>query len=118
MTHRWLALALLAAAFAGCAASLPAPTSADVARASQRFPDASAERLAKGRSLYVQSCAGCHSLKSPAEVPPQQWAEEIAEMRQQHGVRLTDDEASAMAQYLWAVGSRLREERGEAGAAR
>lgn len=116
--NRWLALVCSAAAFMGCAAGLPAPTSADVARASQRFPGTTAERLARGRSLYVQSCAGCHSLKSPDEVPPAQWAEEIAEMRREHGVQLTDDEASAMAEYLWAVGTRLSEQRAQASASR
>jgi len=113
---RWLALAVLAATHGGCAAGLPAPTSADVVRASQRYPGATAERLAEGRSLYVKNCAGCHTLKSPAEVPAAQWAEEVEEMRQEHGVRLTDDEASAMTAYLWAVGSRLREERGQSAA--
>lgn len=108
---RWLALALLAAAHGGCTAGLPAPTSADVVRASRQFPRVSAERLAEGRSLYVQSCAGCHVLKGPDEVPPHQWATEIAEMREKHGVRLTDDQAAAMNEYLWAVGSRLREEK-------
>lgn len=116
--NRWLVLVLLAAAHGGCAAGLPAPTSADVARASQRFPGANTERLTHGRTLYVKSCAGCHALKSPDEVAPTQWAHEIAEMREQHGVRLTDDEAAAMAQYLWAVGTRLREERGGASASR
>lgn len=104
--NRWLGLVVLAAALGGCSAGLPAPTAADAARANQRFPSVTLERLALGRSLYVKSCAGCHSLKSPDEVPPTQWADEIAEMRQTHGVRLTDDEADAMAQYLWAVGSR------------
>lgn len=111
MTLRGLLLTLPALALAACAAGLPAPTSGDVTRASQRFPGASAERLARGRSLYVQTCAGCHSLKSPGEVPPDQWAEAIAEMRRDHGVRLNDDEASAMTEYLWALSSRQRESR-------
>ncbi|MCC6899463.1 MAG: hypothetical protein IT377_10840 [Polyangiaceae bacterium] len=111
MTERGLFPLLLTLAAVGCAAGLPAPTSGDVTRAEQRFPGASAERLARGRTLYVRTCAGCHSLKSPDEVPPDQWAEEIAEMRRDHGVALDDDGASAMTAYLWAVGTRLREAR-------
>ena len=97
-------------ALAACSAGLPTATSRDVAIASQRWPDATETRLNAGRSLYVKTCAGCHSLKAPAEVPPTQWAEEIREMRQEHGVALSDDEAALMAQYLFSVGSRMRGE--------
>lgn len=111
MSRRGLFPLLLAVAAAGCAAGLPAPTAGDASRAGQRFPGASVDRLARGRTLYVQTCAGCHSLKSPDEVPPDQWADEIAEMRRDHGVALDDDGAAAMSAYLWAVSTRLREAR-------
>ncbi|MBK7584170.1 MAG: cytochrome c [Myxococcales bacterium] len=117
MNKRFFAFIVMAAALAGCAAGLPAANASDVERARGQFPGATGERLAKGRSLYVQTCAGCHTLKSPDEVPPAQWADEIAEMRQTQGVQLTDDDASAMAEYLWAVSSRLREESANPGAA-
>lgn len=37
----------------------------------------------------------------------------VLTMATRSGVRLTDDEANAMAEYLWAIGSRLRGDRGE-----
>lgn len=99
-------------ALAACAAGLPHPTSDDAARANERWPSATLGDLGRGRELYVRSCAGCHSLKAPDEVPPGQWESEVAEMRQRHGVALNDAEADAIVRYLWSVGSRLRAERG------
>ena len=102
------ALALLAA----CSTGLPHPTASDASRAAARWPGASVEDLSQGRELYVRSCAGCHALKSPTEVPPGQWAHEVQDMRQRHGVSLTDREADLMVRYLWTVGSRMRNEQG------
>lgn len=103
---------LVAAGVAACSAGLPQPTAADASRAKARWPSASLEELDRGRDLYVRKCAGCHALKSPGEIEPGRWEKEVAEMRQDHEVELSDAEASAIVQYLWSVGSRLREEPG------
>lgn len=102
----WAALAFLAAA---CGSALPSPTPTDVALASKRWPDASAHQLEQGRSLYARKCASCHALKTPEEVPPEQWSGEVADMRARKGVQLSDAEADAIVRYLWAVGTRLHD---------
>ena len=56
-----------------------------------------------GRSLYVESCRGCHALKLPHEIPAEQWAHEVAEMRQKQAVELSDAEADAIVRYLWSL---------------
>lgn len=75
--------------------------------------------LQHGRALYVERCASCHALKTPNVVAADRWPAEIERMREQHGVRLTDDEANTMERYLWSVASRLEQDRdGERQAAR
>lgn len=106
----WLLAAMVLAA---CGAGLPQPTAEDASRAKARWPAADLEELGRGRQLYVQKCAGCHALKSPADVPPGQWEREVAEMREEHDVELSDGEAVAIVQYLWSVGTRLRQEPGQ-----
>jgi mono/diheme cytochrome c family protein len=100
------------ATLAACGAGLPHPTASDANRAAARWPGASVEDLGRGREAYVRTCAGCHALKSPSDVPPDQWVLEVKEMREHHGVSLTDPEADSMVRYLWTMGSRMRQEQG------
>lgn len=94
---------LLAAA---CAAGVPEPTAVDEERARSRWPDATLAELARGRSLYVEKCAGCHALKSPHELSAEQWSHEVDEMRQSQGVRLSEPEATAIVRYLSTLSAR------------
>jgi mono/diheme cytochrome c family protein len=103
----WAGLALVLAA--ACGSALPNPTSADATLAAKRWPETTTADLEHGRSLYVKKCAGCHALKTPDEVAPEQWADEVADMRSRKKVSVTDAEADAMVRYLWSVGTRLRE---------
>jgi hypothetical protein len=80
-------------------------------RAHRRWPSTSMAQLQEGRALYVEKCASCHALKTPNAVPADRWPGEIARMRTQHGVRLSDAEATTMERYLWSVASRLEEDR-------
>jgi hypothetical protein len=48
----------------------------------------------------VSRCGSCHTLKRPAELPPEQWQEEVSDMRTKNGVKLSDAEAQAIARYL------------------
>lgn len=92
---------LLATALAACGgASLPQPTAADASRGAAHFPDLTLAELEQGRSLYVSRCGGCHTLKRPAELAPQQWDQEVTEMREKNGVKLSDAEARAIVRYL------------------
>jgi mono/diheme cytochrome c family protein len=55
--------------------------------------------------LYVSRCGSCHSLKRPAELAPQQWQQEVTDMREKNGVKLSDAEAQAIVRYLSVAAS-------------
>lgn len=97
-----LALAIwLLSALSACAASpIPKPTVADVQRGSRSFPGVTLAELSHGRSLYVERCGGCHTLKPPLELSPERWQAEVSEMRAKNGVKLNDADAQAIVRYL------------------
>jgi mono/diheme cytochrome c family protein len=99
-------LALALAPLIGCAATLPHATEADAARVTGRFPGATVSGLEHGRSLYVERCAGCHQLREPASETPLAWPHVVAEMKDDHGVHLTQDEEQGIVLYLVSVSSR------------
>jgi cytochrome c5 len=95
------AVLLAAAALGACGGSaVPEPTVADASRGSAHFPDLTLSELQHGRTLYVSRCGSCHSLKRPAELPPEQWQKEVSDMRDKNGVKLSDAEAQAIVRYL------------------
>ena len=100
---RLLLFLTLAATLAACAAGLPRPGDREVALARTRWPDATVADLHRGRELYVSTCAGCHSLKPLDAVSPEQWPNEVAEMRAKKGVKLADSEALLLGRYLWTA---------------
>ena len=95
------AAALFVAGLAACGSSaVPEPTAADASRGSAHFPDVTLRELSQGRSLYMSRCGGCHALKRPSELQPEQWQAEVGEMREKNGVKLSDTEAQAIVRYL------------------
>jgi hypothetical protein len=70
-----LASAVLAAALAGCATSLPVATSGDAARAGVQLAD-----LQQGRSLVAAKCGNCHRPPAPAEHRTGDWPHMLDEM--------------------------------------
>ncbi|HYJ10945.1 MAG TPA: hypothetical protein VEX18_18110 [Polyangiaceae bacterium] len=106
--RRWPAvLAVAYAAVAGaCGGSpFPEPALTDTARAAPHFPGVTLAELKHGRSLYLSRCGGCHALKRPSELPPEQWRVEVDEMRSKNGVKLSDAEAQAIVRYLAVAAS-------------
>ena len=99
---RALLLALgFAATLAACGGSpIPQPTAADAQRGRAAFPNLTLDELAHGRTLYVSRCGSCHALKRPSELSAERWQEEVGEMRDKNGVKLSDDEAQAIVRYL------------------
>src|SRR5262245_13555954 len=97
--------ALIALAIGACSAGLPQPSSADVTQAQTRFPGTTMADLNRGRSLYVQTCAGCHALKAPNELPPDRWQAEVDDMRTKKGVSVSDQDAELIVKYLWTAAS-------------
>jgi mono/diheme cytochrome c family protein len=92
---------LIGLALAACGGSpIPQPTAADAARGTTHFPDLTLTELSHGRTLYVSRCGSCHTLKRPAELKPEQWEQEVGEMREKNGVKLSDQETQAIVRYL------------------
>lgn len=101
-----LLFASLVSALAACGGSpIPHPTAADAARGTTHFPDLTLSELSQGRTLYVSRCGSCHTLKRPAELKPEQWQQEVAEMRAKNGVKLSDQETQAIIRYLSVAAS-------------
>lgn len=105
MKRALLALPLIGATLAGaCGGSaIPEPSAADASRGAAHFPDVTLAELAHGRTLYVSRCGSCHVLKRPMELPAEQWAGEVNEMRVKNGVKLSDAEAQAISRYLFVA---------------
>lgn len=98
---RRLLLGLLLSGLTACGGSpIPRPTEADAARGGARFPGLTLTELTRGRTLYVSRCGSCHALKPPAELNAAQWEQEVGEMREKNGVKLSDAEAQAIVRYL------------------
>jgi mono/diheme cytochrome c family protein len=95
-----LAGALVFAASFGCTPALPEPTSADVVVAQREEPSASLEDLRRGRTLYLQRCGGCHTLRAPSEFKADEWQGQVRRMETAHGVRLSEPEESDILRYL------------------
>lgn len=109
---RWVSvlLALAAAVLGayGCAAALPHATVSDTRYAARRWPGATLAQLEQGRTLYVETCAGCHELRLPDSQPPERWQAAVAEMRSKRGLHLSDARAQLIVRYLWTMSARAR----------
>jgi hypothetical protein len=77
--HSGQFLSLFSVLVLACA-SLPRPTSADVARAQTRFQNASLSSLEAGRRAFADNCSSCHALPRPDAKSPEQWAKVIDQM--------------------------------------
>lgn len=93
-------VALLVAAVllvVGCA-TLAQPTATDTAWAAAQWPGTTAAELARGRSLYVKRCAGCHALKHPERFPPSTWQAQLDKMAER--AELADEERDLVLHFL------------------
>ena len=102
---RFIALAALGLTLgAGCAAALPRPSSATVARAQGRWPDSSLAQLEQGRSMFVQRCSGCHALPLPDSRTEAEWKKVMDEMAAE--AKLTPDERVLVERFVLSVRTR------------
>jgi mono/diheme cytochrome c family protein len=96
--------ALFAVALAAaCSAGLPQPTPIHLAAAKAEDPSATLEDLSRGRSLYASKCSGCHALRDPVSLAPDDWRHELDEMQEKQGVRLAPQESRDILRYLDAT---------------
>jgi cytochrome c5 len=95
---RW-ALVATALALAACGrTTLPLVSPADVARATERWPDTSDVELNAGRDVLRRSCGGCHLVPLPTDVAPAGWPGVLDEMAPE--AALESDERQALERYL------------------
>lgn len=88
------------ALFLSCATRLPIPTPGDRDRVSLEWPAVQLGDLRQGRKLYLENCAGCHSLHLPSEFTRTAWEKVLDRM--QPKTRLRDEEMTAILKYLAA----------------
>jgi cytochrome c5 len=63
------------------AGAVPAPAAtADLATASARWPNASAEGLAAGRATFIEKCNGCHDYPDVTSIDEAKWPGILARM--------------------------------------
>lgn len=102
-----LASAIVVLGTYGCAA-LARPTERDARYAAKHWPGTTLAQLEQGRALFVETCAGCHTLKDPASRSPSQWQAEVTQMRGKKGVKLDDRQAQLIVRYLSTISSRQK----------
>jgi len=100
---------------AGCAgnARVPYPTAKHVELAERNGEVTTLDALKVGRSLYINRCGECHSLKDPAFLAPADWPEMVGRMAD--NAKINPDQQRAITQYLVGVSAALHE--GDAGSA-
>ena len=90
-------------ALAGCATYVPEPDALMAGGDEGRLAD-----LRAGRRLYVDKCAGCHSLIPVDRFDAARWTAEVEEMQKLKKVRLSPDDQARLLQYLGAASERAR----------
>jgi cytochrome c5 len=101
-SHRRRILALAAALVApACAAALRHPTERDAQAVAARWPGTTTADLARGRTLYVRRCAGCHTVPLPAVHTAEEWPGVIGEMAAR--ARLTPEARRDIERFLVAL---------------
>jgi mono/diheme cytochrome c family protein len=100
-TRNAVPLLALTLGMLACAGIVPPVTPDQVARAGQRWPDSSEATLRRGRRLYVARCSACHTLESPPDRSPEDWADHLDAMSPR--ARLTPQETTLILRYLTTV---------------
>jgi len=89
-----IAFTLALLVITGCGASLYVPESRDASA------DASLDDLVKGREIYTQRCARCHSLFLPDRFSMVQWKSSLEKM--QPRARINDTEKELILKMILA----------------
>lgn len=91
------------AAAAACVGGLPHPTQVDLERARVEDSQVTLVDLERGRSTYMQRCAGCHALRDPGALTPEAWPAAVDKMQGKEHVRLSAEERDDILRYLRAA---------------
>lgn len=101
MRSKLLGLCLLAACGYPKAGPVPGPVNpAAMASVQQRFPDATPEQLATGRTLFAAKCNGCHDYPAVDAVSKEEWPSVVNRMGKK--AKLNGDESEAVLRFILA----------------
>jgi len=102
MKKLWIAVLFGAAIGCGGGASGPPPvTAAMVSRSKQSWPEASQDKLEKGRSTFAAKCHQCHALPKPTAKTAAEWPAQVEKMGKL--AELTDEQKQLVLHYLLAA---------------
>ena len=96
---------LVVGVLAGCSARLPGPDASQVEKLRAFDSGVTLSNLERGRSLYAERCAGCHTLKEPRSLTSEAWIRALRTMQVEEGVRLEPPDARDIERYLVATSS-------------
>jgi len=103
MRFRYFWMMAPAMILAGCVAFVPEPDVSDAGRDETVLRD-----LHRGRSLYVEKCAGCHRLYDVDAYPDDEWRVHVREMIEENKVRLSGEEHASLLRYLTTLNGKPR----------
>ena len=81
-----------------CATKLIHPTSADVQRAKEWYPDVDSLTLVTGMKLYKKKCGQCHKLIHPGTFTAKEWIRHVNEYADE--AKLTDNQKLLILIYV------------------
>jgi mono/diheme cytochrome c family protein len=80
--------------------SFPDASEGDVKRIQEKFPEASLDKLQKGKALYLANCGSCHRLYAPSSKLDDYWESIVPPMADK--ARISEEEEALILQYLIA----------------
>jgi mono/diheme cytochrome c family protein len=77
------------------------PGDAQLTAIKAKYPDATAEQLKQGHSIYIGACTNCHGQKNIFKRSEASWLHEIDDMSPK--AKLTAEEKDALTKYILAM---------------
>lgn len=77
------------------------PGEAQLTAIKAKYPDATAEQLKQGHSIYIGACTNCHGQKNIFKRSEASWLHEIDDMSPK--AKLTAEEKDALTKYILAM---------------
>ena len=91
-------LVIAITSLSSCSGSIPNPTEADAALASQRWSGTTVHNLMAGRKLYIERCGACHSLSTPKQYSAAEWEQIVEKMKAR--ALLNEEEKTLVIRFL------------------
>ena len=97
----------LVVVLAGCEAAAPFPLPVDVGAAQTQWPGTTQADLARGRTVYLRRCGGCHPLHGPDEIAAENWPAVVGKMGPR--AKLSAAEGADLVRYLVVLSAASRD---------